>query len=405
MPVYSYEAIDVRGQTVSGVVESGSEQAAGERLRQTGHYVIALTPRAERAPQRRAAPPFLRRRSRLKDVMVFTRQFSVMINAGLSIVRCLEILEDQTKDPRLRAALQQGREDVSGGMSLADALARSPAVFSDLYVSMLRAAEAGGILDSILSRLATYLEKEVELRERIKSALTYPAIILIFSMAMVGVLVFWILPKFSAIFAAMHVSLPLTTKILVGTSHLAVRFWYVPPILALGVLLALWAIVRTERGRYRMDWVKLHLPALGEIVSKIAISRFSRTLGTLAAGGVPLMRCLDVVSHTAGNLVIVLAVQEAQARIREGERITAPLAATGVFPTMVTQMISVGEETGELPTMLSKISDFYDEEVDNTLKSLTSLIEPALIIGLGFLVGLIAVSVITPIYSLIGSVH
>ena len=342
-------------------------------------------------------------RVKLRDLVVFSRQFATMIDAGLSVVKCLDILQKQSKNPRLKDVIGQVKHDVAGGTSLTEAIQRHPKVFSPLYVNMIRSAEAGGILDQVLDRLASFLEKEMETRGKIKSAMTYPAVVFSFAMLMLVGLLFFVLPKFKTIFESMGLKLPLSTKLMLNSSDYFQKYWYIALVVLIGSAVLVRVASRTQKGKYAIDAAKLKLPVFGDLMLKTAVSRFARTFGTLISSGVPVLRALEIVSDTAGNLVVSETVVRARTSIKEGDKISTPLFASKIFPTMVTQMIAVGEETGRLDQMLTKVANFYDEEVDATLKALTSLIEPLMIVGLGLIVGFIAVSVISPIYSLVGS--
>jgi type IV pilus assembly protein PilC len=286
---------------------------------------------------------------------------------------------------------------------LTEAIQKHPRVFSPLYVNMIRSAEAGGILDQVLDRLSSFLEKEMETRGKIKSAMTYPAVVFTFAMLMLFGLLFFVLPKFKVIFESMGLKLPLTTRLMLNSSDYFQRYWYIALVAMAIAAVGVRAASKTQKGRYAIDATKLKLPVFGDLILKTAVSRFARTFGTLISSGVPVLRALEIVSDTAGNLVVSETVVRARTSIKEGDKISTPLFASKIFPTMVTQMIAVGEETGRLDQMLTKVANFYDEEVDATLKALTSLIEPLMIVGLGLIVGFIAVSVISPIYSLVGS--
>jgi type IV pilus assembly protein PilC len=334
---------------------------------------------------------------------MFSRQFATMIDAGLSVVKCLDILQKQTRNLRMKDVIGEVKRDVAGGMSLTEALQKHPRIFSSLYVNMIRSAEVGGILDTVLDRLATFLEKEQETRNKIKSAMTYPVVVFCFAMLMLVALLFFVLPKFKGIFETMGLDLPLTTRILLYSSDYMKTYWYVGLVVILGTIIGIKMFARTDRGRRSIDAMKLRLPIFGELMLKTSVSRFARTFGTLISSGVPVLRALEIVADTAGNRVISDTVVRARSSIKEGEKISTPLFGSKVFPVMVTQMIAVGEETGRLDQMLVKVANFYDDEVDATLKSLTSLIEPLMIVGLGVIVGFIAISVISPIYELVGS--
>jgi len=403
MPIFAYDAMDAVGRTTSGTLEAETIDVVRNKLSELNYHVLSIS---ERRPRRGFVEWFNSiQRVKLRELVVFSRQFATMIDAGLSVVKCLDILQQQCKDPRLKDVIAQTKHDVASGASLTDAVNKHPRVFSGLYVNMIRSAEAGGILDKVLDRLAVFLEKEQEVRNKIKSAMMYPAAVFVFAMLMLLALLFFVLPKFKTIFESMNLELPITTRALLGFSGFMTSYWYVMfgALAALAIGYKLYA--RTERGRYQVDLVKLKLPVMGDLFMKTAISRFARTFGTLIASGVPVLRALEIVSETAGNLVISQTITQTRAAVKEGEKISTPLMGSKVFPAMVVQMIGVGEETGRLDQMLSKVSDFYDQEVDSTLKGLTSLIEPVMIVGLGAIVGFIAVSVISPIYQLVGSIE
>ncbi len=400
MSVFMYTVVDTAGRTVKGRMEADSEQLVMNKLHEQNLHILGVN----RGKEAKKAPTFGKKKVKLKSMVIFSRQFSTMIDAGVSVVRCLDILESQSKDEVLKAAVGQCKRDVKSGLSLTDAFGKHPNVFSRLYVNMVRAAETGGILDQILDRLAGFLETEDEIKTKIKSAMTYPILVLSFSGIMVMSLFMFVLPKFKEIFVSMNVKLPLATRLLFDASAILRNNWWLLAILAIGGPIAYRMYAKTDKGRYQIDLIKLKVPVVGELVQKIAVSRFSRTFATLIASGVPMMRSLEIVGETSGNVVIAKAVSSARTSIREGQKISAPLAASGLFPHMVTHMIDVGEETGRLSEMLIKVSDFYDREVDSAVKALTSLIEPCLIVVLGGIVGFIAVSIMAPIFKLVSAI-
>jgi type IV pilus assembly protein PilC len=403
MPTYQYEAVDPQGKTISGRIEGDSVDAVRSKMADLHYYIVSL--RESRGGGTGGGIFDKFRRVKLRELVVFSRQFATMIDAGLSVVKCLDILQQQARDEKLKSVIAQAKHDVGAGASLTDALARHPLIFNNLYVSMIRSAEAGGILDTVLDRLATFLEKEQEVRQKVKSAMMYPTVVFVFALLVLVALVFFVLPKFRMIFESMEVKLPWITKTMLSGSTIALAYWYVPVIVVVGGFIAYRMYVRTEQGRTNVDAMKLRVPVVGDLLLKISVSRFARTFGTLIASGVPVLRAMEIVVETAGNRVVGETIKRARSSVKEGERISGPLFQSRIFPVMVTQMIAVGEETGRLDQMLSKVSDFYDTEVDATLKGLTSLIEPLMIVGLGFIVGFIAVSVISPIYQLVGSVQ
>jgi type IV pilus assembly protein PilC len=395
MPSFRYVAIDAGGRNRTGRLDGESEAAVLSRLQSMNLHVMQVTETKQRVKK---ASRF--GRVKLQALVVFSRQFATMIDAGVRVVKCLDVLEGQTKDPYLKPVLGQVKRDVTSGLSLTEALAKHPRVFSKLYVNMIRAAEAGGILDHVLDRLAGFLEKEQELRAKIKSAMMYPVVIFVFSMVVVAGLMMFVLPKFLEIFKQMNAPLPATTKLLFAISGFTQKHWYlVPALVVASVLFVKWYGNRPS-GRLRIDGLKLRLPIVGELIQKMSVSRFARTFATLISAGVPMLRSLEIVGETAGNAVISRAIDTARNNVREGKKISEPLKASGLFPDLVTQMVDIGEETGRLSEMLTKVADFYDSEVENAVKGLTSLIEPLMIVFLGVMVGFIAISVISPIFAL-----
>ena len=401
MATFRYAAVDPSGRTVRGKIEAENEQFVLGKLHEQKMHVLDIGRDSKSKKKIGFGGP---KKVKLHSIVVFSRQLATMIDAGISIVRALDILENQLTDLALKEVIAQCKRDVKGGVNITDAFAKHPQVFSRLYVSMVRAAETGGILDQILDRLSTFLETELEVRNKIKSAMIYPILVLAFAALMITALFMFVLPKFKEIFMSMNVELPAATKILFGTSTFLRGHWYVLVTLVVGLIVAFRMYRKTAKGAYQLDYFKLKIPIIGDIVQKMAVSRFSRTFATLISSGVPMMRSLEIVGETSGNLVISGAIDSARNSIREGQKISTPLAQSGLFPNMVTHMIDIGEETGRLSDMLAKVADFYDQEVDNAVKALTSLIEPILIVVMGGIVGFIAVSVMAPIFKLVSSV-
>jgi type IV pilus assembly protein PilC len=393
--------MDPSGRAVAGTLEADSLELVRAKLSDLRYHVLSIRETRSRAGFGDRLSTM--QRVKLRDLVVFSRQFATMVDAGLSVVKCLDILQKQCRNPRLKDAIGQIKHDVAGGSSLTEAVQKHPRIFSGLYVNMIRSAEAGGILDVVLDRLAMFLEKEQETRNKIKSAMTYPVVVFCFAMLMLIGLLFFVLPKFKGIFETMQLELPLTTKLMLNSSEYFQKYWYIALVVTVGSAIGIRLLARTQKGRYAIDSAKLRVPVFGDLLLKTAVSRFARTFGTLISSGVPVLRALDIVGDTAGNLVVAETVSRAHTSIKEGDKISTPLYGSRIFPVMVTQMIAVGEETGRLDQMLEKVASFYDDEVDATLKALTSLIEPLMIVGLGLIVGFIAVSVISPIYSLVGS--
>ena len=396
--------MDPGGKAIKGRTEAESENVLLAKLHEQRYHVLNIK-EEKQAAAKSAGASSGGKRVKLVNMVIFSRQFATMIDAGVAIVRCLDILENQTKEPVLKSVIGQCKKDVKGGLSLTDAFSKHPNVFSRLYVNMVKAAETGGILDKILDRLAGFLENEQEVKSKIKSAMIYPTLVLVFACLMLIALFMFVLPRFKEIFESMNIDMPMVTKMLFDTSTFVRSYWYIGLITAIGGYFAFKWYSKTDAGIWQIDTLKLKIPVVGEMIQKMAISRFSRTFATLIASGVPMMRSLEIVGETSGNRVIAQAVENARSAIREGQKRGTPLAQSGLFPGMVTHMIDVGEETGRLSEMLSKVSDFYDQEVDNSVKALTSMIEPCLIVVMGGMVGFIAISIIAPIFKLIGSIN
>lgn len=398
MAVYEYTARKTTGEVLSGAIEADSQRTAVQKLQQMGFYITNLRHRTEGGSLDLLAPL----KVGIKDLAVFSRQFATMINAGLPLLRTLTILEDQTPQRTLRRILGEVRADVARGSTLSDALAKHPATFSTLYVNMVRAGETGGVLDEVLLRLAGFLEKELALRQKVRAATTYPVLL---GCAALGSLLFMtmvIIPQFAAFFQDLEGSagLPAPTQIAIGVSALIQSFWWVGIVLVLGLAVAFGRYTRSPQGRAWYDGVKLRIPVLGPVNKKIVVARLARTLGTLVGCGIPIMRALEVASAAIDNVVVARAIETVRASVREGESIARQLAATRMFPRMVVQMVTVGEETGALDAMLAKVADFYEAEVETTINSLTSILEPALIVGMGVVIGGMLVSLYLPIFSL-----
>lgn len=406
MPVFVYEARDAGGQLKKDKIEAPNMRMATQRLQEQKMTVINIKEQSGNPAQADVLGWYQKfKKVNEQALVVFSRQFATMINAGLAMVRCLDILSEQTEDKKLQTTLIQVRRDVEGGSTLSNALAKHPTVFSTLYTSMVKAGEMGGVLDEVLERLAGFMEKDFGLKKKVKSALTYPVVILIMALGIVFFLVTYILPTFVQLFEGMSLQLPLPTKILIGVTKGARNpYIFIPALGLFGAgMFALNRYVATPLGRKQYDLMKLNVPVFGLLNKKVAISRFCRTLGTLLSSGVPIMQALEIVGKASGNEIIAMTVGKIRESIREGESIASPLGASGMFPPMVTQMVAVGEETGNLDAMLSKISDFYDTEVEYLLASLTSMLEPIMIVGMGAVVGFIVISVFLPLYQLIGN--
>jgi type IV pilus assembly protein PilC len=370
-------------------------------LRRDQIFVTRINPAARGAVQKKEKAGKIGKKVSAKNLAVFTRQFSVMIDAGLPLVQCLEILGTQEGDKNFAAVILQTRTDVEGGASLADAMRKHPKTFDPLFTNMVAAGETGGILDTILKRLATYIEKAVKLSGQVKSAMIYPVAVMVIATLVVGVILWKVIPTFSSLFAGLGAELPLPTRIVIWMSESLVRYF---PVLLGGLVVTAFAFRRyyqTDGGRHAVDAMLLRLPIIGNVLRKIAVARFCRTLATLVSSGVPILDGLDITAKTSGNVIVEDAVMTTRRSIERGETIAAPLKDTAVFPAMVVQMIGVGEATGALDAMLTKIADFYEEEVDTAVAGLLTLLEPVMIAVLGIIVGGIVIAMYLPIFDLI----
>lgn len=398
MPTYAYVYRDEGGTTNKGTSEAENEAMLRKRLTEQGFEVLEIkqTKSQKKGGASRSA------KIKLVELSVFCRQFSTMIDAGVSLVRCLAVLQEQTANPKFRRMLGEIQSEVEAGQSLSRALSRFPNTFSNLFLGLVNAGEVGGVLEESMQRLSQFLEKDQELRRKVKSAMTYPIIVMVVAVVIVLGLVTFILPQFMKLFVELDVKeFPLTTTLLMNFSHFLTSKWYIM-IGGLAVfIVAFRAFTRTDVGRRAYDRFKLKAPVFGNLNHKIALSRFSRTLGTLLASGVPILSAMETVAGTVANEIISEAILTARARIREGDRIGDPLQKSKLFPPMVVQMISIGEEAGALDAMLGKVADFYEAEVDAALDSLTAAIEPVLIVFLGFAVGFIVISIFMPLVSVV----
>jgi type IV pilus assembly protein PilC len=340
---------------------------------------------------------------RTKDLNTFTRQLSTLTDAGIPVVQSLNILEEQMRPCALKNILAQVAVDVEGGSSLSEAMSQHPKAFDNLYVNMVKAGEAGGVLDIVLDRLAEFREKAAELRRKVIGAMMYPVAVISFALLILAGIVIFIIPKFMDMFKELNVELPTPTKILLATSDAAVNYWYAIPLIPVAIFMVYKLIRASQAGRYATDWVKFRIPIFGSITQKTAIARFTRTFGTLLTSGVPILEALNITRDTVGNSVLSNALTKVHDSIREGEPIAAPLNETNVCEDMVVNMIDVGEETGNLDSMLEKVADNYDDQVDTMVDSLTSLLEPVMIIGLGLIIGFIVMSLFLPLISLMSS--
>jgi type IV pilus assembly protein PilC len=423
MPSFAYTALDARGQEVRDTMDAASEQEAIRALRQAGYYPTSVAPagkgKAPASPGKAAAGkglkkeislsiPFLERKTiKPKSLMIFTRQLATLIDAGLPLLRGLTVLGKQEADPVLRKTIGRLGDTVQGGSTFSDALSQHPKIFNKLYVNMVKAGELGGVMELVLVRLADFQEKAQKLKNKVVSAMFYPIIVLIIAIAIMAFLLVYIVPKFKEIFDDMLQGrpLPALTQFVIALSTFVQNNFLLIALAVVAFIVGYNLLARTAGGRSAIDAFKLRLPLFGDLIKKGSISRFSRTLGTLVTSGVPILQALNITRDTAGNVVLSGAIQKVHDSVKEGESIVSPLEKSGLFPPMVVSMIDVGEETGQLPEMLLKIADVYDDEVDNTVAGLTSLLEPIMIVFLAVVVGTIVIALFLPLIDIIQSLQ
>jgi type IV pilus assembly protein PilC len=397
MPVFTFSGKNSAGEKISGERVAANKQVLALQLRR--EQIAGPTIREK--GKEFALPTFGSGKVKTKEIAIFFRQFSVMIDAGLPLVQCLEILAANQENAAFQKTLTGVRTTVEGGATLANAMRQYPKVFDDLTTNMIEAGETGGILDIILQRLASYVEKAVKLRAAVKSALIYPVSVISLAVLIVGALLKWVVPIFANLFAGLGVALPLPTRIVMGLSAFVGQFWWFFLVGGVGVVFGIKQVRKDPRGRYWFDYALLKLPVLGVLLRKIAVARFTRTLGTLITSGVPILEGLSITARTSGNAVLEEALMKVRKAIEEGRTIVDPLRECGVFPNMVTQMIGVGEATGAMDSMLQKIADFYEDEVDTATKDMLAMLEPIIIGILGVAVGGIVISLYMPLFSMI----
>jgi type IV pilus assembly protein PilC len=401
MPVYTWVALTKKGRTLKGDIEAVDETVALSQLKRRRLTVKKIKPKSKDLFENVA---FMQPKVTKKDIVIFTRQFSTMIDAGLPLVQGLNILAEQAENTTFKKILKEITKDVEGGATLAEALKKHPKVFDNLFVNLVGAGEIGGILDTILQRLATYIEKAEKLKSQIKGAMTYPLVVVSIAILVIAVILIFVIPVFQEMFEGFGSALPVPTQIVVTMSNF-VKAYIHYMIGALIVFIFLFKKYRnTAKGRKQTDSLALKLPIFGQLLKKVAVARFTRTLGTMISSGVPILDALEVVAKTSGNVVLEEVIFEVRASIAEGQTIAEPLAETDIFPGMVIQMISVGEATGALDTMLAKIADFYDDEVDTAVEALTSMLEPMLMVFLGGSIGALVVAMYLPIFKMAGAV-
>jgi type IV pilus assembly protein PilC len=399
---YAYTAITAQGTEVSGELAAANLEAAREQLRLKGLLPESLIERDEES----SASTGVFKAVKPKALQIFSRQFATMIDAGLNVVSSLVILEEQTDDKVLAAVITQLREDVEAGLLLSQAMARHEKVFSRLYVAMVEAGEAAGILDEVLDRVAMQIEKETQIKRRVKGAMIYPMMVMAFAFLVLTGMLLFLVPVFVNIFAQLDGDLPMLTQVVVNASDLVRAKWFIIFPAIGGTAYGLRRYKRTEQGRAQWDRIKLRIPMkIGQVVLKVTMARFSRTLATLVAAGVDIIKALEITGTTSGNAVVEEALANVRERVHEGVPIAQPLIENPVFPPMVSQMVKIGEETGELDAMLGKIADFYEDEVDSSIQSLTSIIEPLMMIGVGAMVGVIIISMYLPMFKLLSLIN
>ncbi|HEX8943587.1 MAG TPA: type II secretion system F family protein [Gemmatimonadaceae bacterium] len=396
MPQFTYTARSINGELKSATIDAPNRDEVIKQLKQQRLNVVKIDEGSATKRKRGG-------RIKMRDIVIFTRQFSTMINAGLPLVQALDILANQSENPALKDVTRQVVFDVESGNTVADALRKHPAAFTDLYVNMVAAGEAGGILDTILMRLAVFMEKNDALIRKVKGAMIYPSVIMSVAAIAITVLLVFVIPTFQTMFASAGIALPLPTRIVIGMSHILKTYWYVFIGVIIGTFVTIKRYYATANGKLAIDRSLLKAPVLGDVLRKSAVSRFTRTLGTLISSGVSILDGLEITAKTAGNRVIQDAIMESRASIAGGETIAAPLKKSQVFPPMVISMIAVGEQTGGLDEMLSKIADFYDEEVDAAVSGLLALMEPVMIVFLGVIVGGMVVAMYLPIFDMVNA--
>ncbi len=403
MPNFNWEARTKSGGVQNGTIEAASIEIVEAQLKKFGYSNIVIKEQVKGFSFK--LPSFKKGGSvQTKDLVVFTRQFATMIDSGLPLVQCLEILSSQQENKTFKDVLYKVKESVESGSTFADALAQHPKVFDHLFVNLVAAGEVGGILDTILQRLAAYIEKAQKLKKQVKGAMVYPMTIMSIAVIVVGVILVFVIPTFAKMFAEFGGEMPLPTRFVIGMSAFLKRYIVVIIFAVWGIIYAIKRYYNTETGRKNIDRMLLKAPIVGPLIRKVAVAKFTRTLGTMVSSGVPIMDGLEIVAKTAGNKIVEEAIYSVRQSISEGKTMAEPLGACGVFPAMVVQMISVGEATGAMDTMLNKIADFYDDEVDDAVAAMTSMMEPLLMVFLGTTVGGLVIAMYLPIFKLAGAV-
>ncbi len=405
MPTYRYVARDQDGKNVNGKMAADNESLIVAELRKRNLIIVTIDEEKSSATKAAAPKPKGGKKIKSEDIVVFTRQFATMVDAGIPILQCLEALGEQASNPSFRQTINAIREDIQLGSSLSAAFAKHPKVFDQLYINMLRVGETGGILSAILERVALYLEKSEKLKQKVKAAMIYPAVVVSMALIITTVLIVKVVPTFATIYDSLGQKLPMMTQMLIDLSNVMQHQFL---LIVGGIVAFVIGFIKyrqTDAGRLQTDKLALKLPIFGDLICKVSVSRFSRTFSTLSQSGVAILETLDIVGKTCGNRVIELLVDEVKVSVREGESIAVPLSKSKVFPPMVTRMIAIGEKSGQLEKMLSKVAEFYDEQVDTAVEGLTKLIEPLIIAFLGIVVGFIVVALFMPILSLTQAIH
>lgn len=397
MPIFLWEATTKKGEAKKGELDAADEAAVKGMLRRQGCKSITVKKKPKDLME---YLPFLKQKVKEKDVVVFSRIFSTMINAGLPLIQCLDLLAAQEQNKTFAKIITSIKDDISGGSTLTEALKKYPEVFDDLFVNLVAAGESGGILDVILNRLSSYMEKAMKLKSKVKGAMTYPISVLVISIGVVAILLLKVIPVFQSMFEGMGGALPGPTQFLVDASQFAKHYFLHMAVGLAAVGYAFKRVIRTEKGRIAFDSLVLKSPVFGPLLKKVAVAKFTRTMSTMMSSGVPILEGLGIVSKTAGNKIIEAALVKTRQAISEGKTIAEPLAETDIFPSMVVQMIAVGEATGALDAMLSKIADFYDDEVDAAVGAMTALLEPFMMVFLGGVVGGMIIAMYLPIFQM-----
>lgn len=403
MATFVYKVRDRRGKAFTGNMEGENREVVASRLQEMDYFITSVSEKKKNLLFSNQTTLF--QNIKLRDLTIFYRQFATMVNAGLTLVNSLDILTEQVENKALSDIVKIVKSDIEAGFTLSNAMAKHPQVFSELYISMVRAGEVGGVLDEILKKIADLMEKEFAIKQKIKSAMAYPSFVIGAAALMTIFMLTFILPQFVGVFAQFGGELPALTQFFVTLTYLFNKYWYIFFMIIVGLIFAFLAYTKTTNGKFNFDKFKLNAPVFGEINSKGAIARFTRIFGTLIKSGVPILEALSVSSNAIGNLVISKAVLDAKTKIKEGQSISGPLAASGVFPPMVTQMIMVGEESGELEEMLVNVANFYDQEVDRTVEKLTAIIEPLMMVFIGLTIGTMIIAMYLPIFNMVNLIQ